>query len=113
MSLADFSPLANHLWQSTLFVALVAVLALSLRRNQAHVRHWLWLAASVKFLVPFAFVAFVATLLWMILQARVPQLKAVTGWTMVGLFVVAGLFFLRTTKRNIGAVGDRVDLSNW
>jgi NADH-quinone oxidoreductase subunit H len=66
-----------------------------------------------KYLVPFAFVAFVATLLWMILEARVPQLKAATGWTMVGLFVVAGLFFLRTTKRNIGAVGDRVDLSNW
>jgi NADH-quinone oxidoreductase subunit H len=66
-----------------------------------------------KYLVPFAFVAFVATLLWMILEARVPALKAATGWTMVGLFVVAGLFFLRTTKRNIGAVGDRVDLSNW
>ena len=35
MSLADLSPLANHLWQSTLFVAVVWLLVLSLRRNQA------------------------------------------------------------------------------
>ena len=54
MSLADLSPLANHLWQSTLFLVVVWLLAVALRRSQAQVRHWLWLAASVKFLVPFA-----------------------------------------------------------
>src|ERR1700730_2049083 len=54
MSPLSLSALANHLWQSTLFVAVVGLLALSLKRNQARVRHWLWLAASVKFLVPFA-----------------------------------------------------------
>src|SRR5207248_3741924 len=43
----------NHLWQSTLFVAAVGLAALALRRNSASVRHTLWLAASVKFLVPF------------------------------------------------------------
>ena len=47
-------PLADHLWQSTLFAAGVALLALVFRRNRAHVRHWMWLAASVKFLIPFA-----------------------------------------------------------
>jgi bla regulator protein BlaR1 len=46
--------LGDHLWQSTLFAAAAAALALALRRNRAHVRYWLWLAASVKFLVPFA-----------------------------------------------------------
>jgi bla regulator protein BlaR1 len=46
--------LANHLWQSTLFAAFVGVLALLLRREQARVRYWLWLAASMKFLVPFS-----------------------------------------------------------
>jgi bla regulator protein blaR1 len=46
--------LANHLWQSTLFLAIVALLTLLLRDNRAQVRYWLWLAASVKFLVPFA-----------------------------------------------------------
>ncbi len=48
------SQLANHLWQSTLFACVVALLTLMLRRNRAAVRHGLWLAASVKFLVPFS-----------------------------------------------------------
>ena len=46
--------LENHLWQSTLSCLVVAMLALMLRRNRAAVRHGLWLAASVKFLVPFS-----------------------------------------------------------
>ena len=54
MRAADFSPLANHLWQSTLFVGIVALLVLLLKRNRADLRHWLWLMASAKFLVPFA-----------------------------------------------------------
>jgi uncharacterized protein (TIGR03435 family) len=49
----------NHLWQSTVFVAAVALLALAFRRNRAQVRYWLWLAASIKFLIPFS------ALLWM------------------------------------------------
>src|ERR1700728_2892509 len=46
--------LSNHLWQSTLFGAMAGLLTLVLRKNHARVRYWLWLAASVKFLVPFA-----------------------------------------------------------
>jgi bla regulator protein blaR1 len=46
--------MANHLWQSTLFAILVAVSTLALRKNQARVRHHLWLAASLKFFVPFS-----------------------------------------------------------
>lgn len=45
--------LTNHIWQSTLFGAVAGLLALVLRQNHARVRYWLWLAASVKFLVPF------------------------------------------------------------
>jgi bla regulator protein blaR1 len=48
--------LANHLWQSTLFAAVAGMLALSLRNNHARLRHWLWMAASVKFLVPFSLI---------------------------------------------------------
>jgi bla regulator protein blaR1 len=51
---SEFGPLADHLWQSTLVAAVVAVLTLGLRRNRAQVRHALWLAASLKFLLPFA-----------------------------------------------------------
>jgi beta-lactamase regulating signal transducer with metallopeptidase domain len=44
----------DHLWQSTLFAAFAGLLTLALRRNSARLRHHLWFAASVKFLVPFA-----------------------------------------------------------
>jgi len=47
----------NHLWQSTLFTAAVALLALAFRCNRARLRYGLWFAASVKFLVPFAALA--------------------------------------------------------
>jgi bla regulator protein blaR1 len=46
--------MANHLWQSTLFVVLAAMLSFALRKNQARVRYWVWLTASVKFLIPFS-----------------------------------------------------------
>src|SRR5262245_27968224 len=48
-----FWPLANHLWQSTLFVVVMWALSLALRRNQAAVRHKLWMTASLKFLFPY------------------------------------------------------------
>jgi bla regulator protein blaR1 len=48
------SELANHLWQSTLFACVMGLFTLMLRRNRAAVRHGLWLAASVKFLLPFS-----------------------------------------------------------
>jgi bla regulator protein blaR1 len=44
--------MANHLWQSTLFAVVAAILTLALRKNQARVRYYIWLAASLKFLVP-------------------------------------------------------------
>ena len=54
-----------HLWQSTLVIGVVWLMTLALRGNRAHVRHRLWLAASVKFLVPFSwFVSLGAQLEW-------------------------------------------------
>lgn len=46
--------LANHLWQSTLCAGAAWLVTLALQRNRASVRHAVWLAASLKFLVPFA-----------------------------------------------------------
>ena len=66
-----------------------------------------------KYLVPFAFVAFVFTLLWQVLVARVPAVSTVTGAVMFVAFLVVGFFFVRQTKANIVAAGDRVDMSNW
>lgn len=48
------SALLDHLWQSTLFGVAAGLVALCLRGNSAAVRHGLWLAASLKFLVPFS-----------------------------------------------------------
>ncbi|MBN9543876.1 MAG: aspartyl protease family protein [Alphaproteobacteria bacterium] len=48
------SLLLDHLWQSSLCVGGAALIAVALRRNSAGVRFWVWFAASLKFLVPFA-----------------------------------------------------------
>jgi uncharacterized protein (TIGR03435 family) len=45
--------ITNHLWQSTAFAVVTALLTLAFRRNRAQVRYWLWFSASLKFLVPF------------------------------------------------------------
>ena len=48
------SDVVNHLWQSTAFAAAAALLTIALRKNRAGVRYWIWMAASLKFLFPFA-----------------------------------------------------------
>ena len=46
--------IATHLLQSTVCVAIAALVALALKRAPARTRHTIWLLASVKFLVPFS-----------------------------------------------------------
>jgi len=46
--------MSDHLWQSTLCVGVAWLLTLALRRNRAAVRYAIWLAASMKFLLPFS-----------------------------------------------------------
>jgi len=46
--------MTNHLLQSTVFAALAAMLTLALRNNHARTRYWIWLVASMKFLIPFS-----------------------------------------------------------
>jgi beta-lactamase regulating signal transducer with metallopeptidase domain len=62
--------LLDHLWQSTLFAAAVAALALPLRRYAARLRFALWLAASLKFLTPFS--ALVLLGRWLLPAAIIP-----------------------------------------
>src|SRR5947207_16008693 len=54
MWMAIAPALGNHLWQSTLFAITAGILTWILRKNHARARYWLWLAASVKFLIPFS-----------------------------------------------------------
>ncbi len=46
--------MTNHLWQSTWFAVAAGILTMAFRVNRAQVRYWLWLSASLKFLVPFS-----------------------------------------------------------
>lgn len=46
--------ISSHLLQSTLFLALAALLTWNLRHQHARIRYWVWMVASAKFLVPFA-----------------------------------------------------------
>jgi len=74
------STLANHLWQSTVVVAVAALLAFALRKNQARTRYWLWLAASVKFLIPFSLlIAAGSRLTWTAPSVTRTQVSAVVG----------------------------------
>jgi bla regulator protein blaR1 len=68
----------NHLWQSTIVAAAVAVLSVAFRRNRARLRYGLWFAASLKFLVPFAALAAAGSLVtWN--QAPAPIASVVTS----------------------------------
>ncbi|HEY6346803.1 MAG TPA: M56 family metallopeptidase [Bryobacteraceae bacterium] len=63
MSTEIFAHLFAHLGQSTLCALVAGLLALALRRNRASVRYWIWFASSAKFLVPFALLAWLGTLM--------------------------------------------------
>ena len=76
--MTSLSPVADHLWQSTLFAASVWALTVALERHHARVRYWLWMAASVKFFIPFA--ALVTVGEWLAWESPVyvrPEIPAV------------------------------------
>ena len=78
--LSLFTPLANHLWQSTVFVGMIWLLTFALRKNRAAVRYSLWFAASVKFLVPFSALAALGShLTWRVAAPAV----AIPQWSFV------------------------------
>jgi bla regulator protein blaR1 len=71
-------PIANHLWQSTLFAGTAGLITLALRENSARVRHWVWVAASLKFLVPFSvLIAIGSRINWGTAPAIVPNVSVV------------------------------------
>jgi uncharacterized protein (TIGR03435 family) len=52
--MSEVTAVADHLWQSTAFLGVAALIALMLRRHSAAVRYRVWMAASIKFLLPFS-----------------------------------------------------------
>jgi bla regulator protein blaR1 len=71
----------NHLWQSTLFAGFAGLLTLLLRRNGARARYWLWLAASVKFLIPFMLLVTAGS--YFDLGSKAPNAPAVVAFEQV------------------------------
>jgi beta-lactamase regulating signal transducer with metallopeptidase domain len=68
----------NHLWQSTLFLLVAALLTLALRTNYASARHSIWFAASLKFLLPFSLLIGLGKhLVWLTGVAAAPH------WTVI------------------------------
>jgi beta-lactamase regulating signal transducer with metallopeptidase domain len=70
--------LINHLWQSTLFVLIAWAIALVLRKNHARTRYWIWMIASVKFLIPFSILINAGEFLRALFAARI-QSPALTA----------------------------------
>jgi bla regulator protein BlaR1 len=83
--------MANHLWQSTLFALLAAILTLAFKKNQARIRHSLWLVASLKFLIPFSLLMSLGSRLAsprFSLSGRSGLFSAVEGFSQPFTFVV-------------------------
>lgn len=104
--------IVNHLWQSTLFAIAIVALAAMLRGHGAHVRYWLWWAASVKFLIPFSLLTLLGSALreagappfelgeWpAVLDVLAAPMPAAPAWTpgLVALAAVWGLGVLAVT----------------
>ncbi|HTZ76133.1 MAG TPA: M56 family metallopeptidase [Candidatus Aquilonibacter sp.] len=75
----------GHLWQSTLFALAAALMTAAFRGNRAQVRYWLWLSASLKFLVPFALLfdlgSYLETLMPAAAQVASQITSPVVSWT--------------------------------
>jgi beta-lactamase regulating signal transducer with metallopeptidase domain len=65
--------LVNHLWQSTVVVLIAWLLTVILRGNQARTRYWVWMIASVKFLIPFSLLISTGESLRMTMATPIPR----------------------------------------
>lgn len=92
-------PLANHLWQSTLVAAALALLAIAYRGNGAAVSFRFWLAASIKFLVPFSWLVGLGG--WF--RPGTVVSSAPRGWSVAAeqLFAPSGLSSVASTPATV------------
>jgi bla regulator protein blaR1 len=83
------SLLLDHLWQSTLAALAAWLLVVALRNHEARVRYWIWFAASLKFVVPFAaLVAIGKELGWL---STTTTVRVEAGWIEVAAQPMAAL----------------------
>ena len=108
--------MANHLWQSTLLAVLAAILTLAFKKNQARVRYSLWLAASLKFLVPFSLLISLGSRLAsprFSLSGRNGLLSAVEGFSQPFTFVVVAPLNHATTGAYLLTLLPRLIAATW
>jgi uncharacterized protein (TIGR03435 family) len=94
--------LGDHLWQSTWVAGGAALVALAFRRYGAHVRYWIWFGASVKWLIPFAWlIAIGSSVAW---PAPSPRLgpAATTLELMAQPFSAVGAAIVEPVPRVVG-----------
>ena len=72
--------LVNHLWQSTAVAGAAWMLTLALSKNHARTRYWVWIVASLKFLVPISL--FIAAGEWLRCMVVTPIEKPVLALAM-------------------------------
>jgi uncharacterized protein (TIGR03435 family) len=97
--------LADHLWQSSLFALAAALLTLTLRKNHARARYWLWLAASVKFLIPFS---------WLIsFGDKISWMRAAPGMANADSYLAVEQISQPFTRRGMDAISTPTTLSNF
>jgi TonB family protein len=91
--------LADHVWQSTLFLVGAALLTVGLRKNQARIRYWVWLAASLKFLVPFTLLVTIGSHLgWLAPAASAPPTLVAAVEAVSQPFARAGIAFFAQSE---------------
>ncbi len=102
----------DHLWQSSLFVLLAWVSTSLLHRNGAHLRYWIWLAASLKFLVPFSLLALIGKqIAERVLHA--PVSVAFSTAKQVAAPLVAPATYIASSDENGFALTEALVLSAW
>ncbi len=80
MTAFDLSAIADHLWQSTAVAVVAWLVTLILKKNSAAVRYRIWVAASVKFLVPFSLlIALGSQFRWRTTEVAAPQFSTVVS----------------------------------
>jgi uncharacterized protein (TIGR03435 family) len=101
--------ITNHLWQSTVFAAAVALVTLAFRKNRAEVRYWLWLTASLKFLVPFALLISLGVRLW----DAFPATKISAPTAAPSAFSTTALQFTQQFPENFASAASASHSTNW
>jgi bla regulator protein BlaR1 len=83
----------DHLWQSSAVLAVIGLLTLFFRNNGAHVRHALWTAASLKFLLPFVLLNELGIYFADLTGLKLPSISAIETLYAAGQVFSDGPFF--------------------